>query len=317
MLRLMRLPNVFTAIADVLMGFVFARHSFSPGGALLCLMAASGLIYTAGMILNDVFDLEIDRKERPQRPLPSGQIPVAQARVLGFLMLLFGVGFGWLAGYLYQDDRLLPIAFPWRSGAIATALAAAVLVYDAWGKTTFLGPLNMGLCRVLNVLLGMSLAGANPAGETFSVAGYSLLDFTSAQLVVAAGIGVYIVGVTIYAKYEAEQSNTVQLLLGVLVMTGGVVLLGCAALLTQIRIQPNYVYWVLLGLLAATILRRSISAAFDGSPKLVQGAVKHAILSIIMLDAAVTLATGAPPYGIVVVSLLAPAVLLGRWVYST
>ncbi|QDU28407.1 prenyltransferase [Anatilimnocola aggregata] len=317
MLRLMRLPNVFTAIADVLMGFVFARHSFSPGGALLCLVAASGLLYTAGMILNDVFDLEVDRQERPQRPLPSGQIPVAQARVLGFLMLLMGVGFGWLAGYLYQDDRLMPFAFPWRSGVIATLLAIAVLSYDGIVKKTLLGPLNMGLCRSLNVLLGMSLAGASRADEVVYLGGYSLLGYTAAQLVVAAGMGIYVLGITIYAKFEAEQSNTWKLLLGVLVMTSGVVLLGLVALLTKLTIQPNYVYWVLLGLLTVTILRRTISAAFDGSPKLVQGAVKHAILSIIMLDAALCLASGPPPYAIIVVSLLAPAMLLGKWVYST
>jgi 4-hydroxybenzoate polyprenyltransferase len=311
MLRLMRLPNVFTAIADVLMGFVFVRHSFSPGGALACLVAASALLYTAGMILNDVFDLEIDRQERPQRPLPSGQIPVAMARALGFTMLLLGVGFGWLAGYLYRDVGVLPVAFPWRSGEVATALAAAVLLYDALLKKTPLGPLGMGVCRVLNVLLGMSLAPLTAAEAD------PLLHYTYAQWIIAAGIGTYIVGVTIYAKGEAEQSKTPQLLFGVAVMIGGIVLLGLAALYTRIAIRPDYLYWMLLGLLGITILRRALTAAFDGSPQLVQGAVKHAILSLIMLDAAVTLASGPPHYGIVVVALLAPAMLLGKWVYST
>lgn len=316
MLRLMRLPNVFTAIADVLMGFVFARHSFSPGGALACLVMASGLLYTAGMILNDVFDLEVDRIERPKRPLPSGQIAVAQARALGFVMLLLGIGFGWLAGYLYQRDALPPIQFPWRSGAVATALAVAVLLYDAILKKTPLGPLNMGLCRSLNVLLGMSLGGPPPGGEVTL-----WLEFTIAQVIVAAGLGLYVVGVTFYAKSEAEQSNTLRLLLGVVIMCAGVGLLGLAANFTTLVIKPNWVYWALLGLLTATIVRRATMAAFDGSPPVVQGAIKHAILSIIMLDAAVCVASGPKDnfivYGVVVVALLAPALLLGKWVYST
>jgi 4-hydroxybenzoate polyprenyltransferase len=312
-LRLMRLPNVFTAVADVLMGYVFTRHSFSPGGALACLVLASALLYTAGMVLNDVFDLEVDIKERPFRPLPSGQIAVAQARALGFAMLLLGVGFGWLAGFLYQNDPLLPVAFPWRSGAIATALAVAVLLYDAVLKKTPLGPFAMGLCRLLNVLLGMSLAGAAPGNEVSFWLGY-----TYAQWVIAAGLGLYVVGITIYAKSEADsQSQTAKLLLGVAVMLAGVVVMGLAALLTKLHIQPNYTFWALLALLMLTILRRSIAAAFDGSSHLVQGAVKHAILSIIMLDAAVSLASGPPVYAIVVVMLLGPAVLLGKWVYST
>jgi 4-hydroxybenzoate polyprenyltransferase len=312
LLRLMRLPNVFTAVSDVLMGFMFARHSFSPGGALACLAMASAMLYTAGMVWNDVFDLEIDEKERPQRPLPSGQIAVSQAKALGSVLLILGVGFGWLAGYLYQADSLLPVAYPWRSGAVATLLAAAVLLYDAFLKKTPAGPLGMGLCRLLNVLLGMSLAGHALAGEP------TLLTYTHAQWLVAGGLGIYVIGITIYAKSEAEaQSKTPQLLFGVLVMAAGVVVIGLAALFTRLSMQPNYVFWALLALLTVTVLRRAVSAAFDGSSALVQGAVKHAILSIIMLDAAVCLASGPPVYAIVVVALLAPAMLLGKWVYST
>lgn len=228
-------------------------------------------------------------------------------------MLLLGIGFGWLAGFLYQNDPILPIAYPWRSGVIATGLAVAVLAYDAFLKKTFLGPFSMGLCRLLNVLLGMSLAG-----EFVGKEGTFWLNYTYAQWIVAAGLGLYVVGVTIYAKTEAEsQSQTMQLLLGVLVMAAGVVVIGLAALFTKLHVKPDYVFWALLGLLTVTILRRSVAAALDGSAPLVQGAVKHAILSIIMLDAAICLASGPAVYAIVIVMLLGPAVLLGKWVYST
>ena len=80
-LQLVRLPNLFTAVADVAMGFFVAqpllaerRLGMWEWAALGTLAAASVLLYAAGVVLNDWFDLEIDRQERPERPLPSGRI---------------------------------------------------------------------------------------------------------------------------------------------------------------------------------------------------------------------------------------------------
>ena len=104
-------------------------------GALRRAVAASALLYLAGLVLNDVFDLEIDRHERPERPLPSGRISLAAARRLGWRLLwlgvLVGTGAGLFLGHL-------------RPGTIAALLAACILLYDAWLKRTFLGPLAMG-----------------------------------------------------------------------------------------------------------------------------------------------------------------------------
>ena len=61
-LRLFRIPNVFTAIADIAMGFLLVRGSPDPAVVFLLLAAASALIYTAGMVLNDVCDMYIERR---------------------------------------------------------------------------------------------------------------------------------------------------------------------------------------------------------------------------------------------------------------
>jgi 4-hydroxybenzoate polyprenyltransferase len=97
-LELVRLPNVFTAMADVAMGFLFTRADFLPGedGWLLgLLLAASSLLYAAGVVLNDVFDLEVDAVERPHRPLPSGRVSPAVARWLGWELLVVGLAAAW------------------------------------------------------------------------------------------------------------------------------------------------------------------------------------------------------------------------------
>jgi 4-hydroxybenzoate polyprenyltransferase len=306
-LRLMRLPNVFTAIADVAMGYLFVHGSLAAPQKLACLIAASALLYTTGMVLNDVFDIEIDRKERPFRPLPAGRIPLGVARAFGFTLLVLGVGFGWLAGFAEPGG----VAIPWRSGAIATALAACVLLYDGFLKATPLGPLGMGLCRFLNVLLGMSAAP-----QTF---GPWPLEFSTPELLVAAGIGTYIVGVTLFARSEAAESKSPLLIAAIVVMICGAVMLGAFTEFApppQLQTQ-DMIVWMLLGLLMITVLRRASAAVLDPSPERVQAAVKHSILSLIWLDAAVALAVAPPVYAIAVAALLIPALLLGRWVYST
>lgn len=304
-LRLFRLPNVFTAIADIGMGIVVARHELVPLGLVLSLVAASACIYTAGMVLNDLFDLEIDRQERPFRPLPSGQISVGLARNVGFALLLAGIAFAACAGFLYRD--LLFAA--WRPPFLATLLAAAVLLYDGGLKKTFAGPLGMGLCRFLNVLLGMS-AGEGPLNP-FAL-GYELPSFG-----IAAGIGLYIVGVTWFARQEAEESKVGQLALATGVMAAGIALLGFSLDGHSATRQPATTCWLLLGLVSITIFRRCLLAVSNPDAAHVQAAVKQAILSLIVLDASIALVTGPPAWALLILSLMLPALLLGRWVYST
>src|SRR5688572_2665156 len=89
-LELVRLPNVFTAAADVLMGYLFTHESLADRQLVVALVGASCSLYLAGMVLNDVFDLKVDMLERPGRPLPSGRVPLAAARAFGVVLLLGG-----------------------------------------------------------------------------------------------------------------------------------------------------------------------------------------------------------------------------------
>jgi 4-hydroxybenzoate polyprenyltransferase len=303
----MRLPNVFTALADVTMGFLFVRHELTPLDAFICIAAASAILYTAGMVLNDVFDIDIDREERPERPLPSGAISLPVARAFGFVLVGLGVLAAWIGGLVFGIDA----AAPWRSGLMATLLAALVALYDTWLKRTPLGPLGMGACRFVNVLLGMSLAAEHAAGWP--------LGYGPAELLAAGGIGVYIVGVTWFARQEVEQSATLPLIAAIGVMIAGAALLASSAFYMPLRhqVRKPEILALLLALMIATVLRRAFVAAADPTPRNVQMAVKHSILSLIWLDA-VTIAAVAPlEYSIGVALLLVPAYLLGRWVYST
>lgn len=295
--QLMRLPNVFTAMADILLGFFFTHPDFQGLSLLFWLLAASSLLYTAGMVLNDVFDLEVDRQERPERPLPSGRIPLVVAHSLGWGFLIVGVALTWVVSWLAGD---------WRPGIVGCLLAAAIVAYDAFLKQTPFGPLGMGSCRLLNVLLGMSVvAGA----------------WQEMHFVVAGGIGLYIVGVTWFARQEAEESSRGQLLLGIAGMLAGIGLLAWFPSWppppTTVLEYVNRNWYLLLLLLTVILMYRCSVAVQYPSPATVQRAVKNCILSLVVIDATVCFAVQGMIPAVIILALLLPTLWLGRWVYST
>jgi len=309
-LQLFRIANVFTAMADVGMGFLFVHGTFAPLPVFVSLLAASSLLYTAGMVLNDVYDVDIDLRDRPERPIPSGRVSLKSARLLGYGMLLCGIGLGWLSGFQGNAEGTIV----WRSGAVASLLGVCIVLYNAVLKATPAGPVAMGACRFLNVLLGMSLAV--PITDAWNVAGYA-----THHVIVAGGIGTYVVGVTVFARTEARSSSGWQLWLGTVVMMAGIAVLGLLHRNLPVNLPPNVqseaVWIMLMGLLAFTILRRCGTAALDGRPWQVQLAVKHAVMSIIVLDAAVVLEVANWYYALSVLALLIPALVVGHWISST
>jgi len=297
-LELFRLPNVFTAIADVLLGFLVVQRSYQPGELLAELLAASSLLYLAGMVLNDLFDRDLDASERPERPIPSGRISPRTAAVIGFAMLVGGTALGWSASF--ASGQLRP-------GLVATLLAVTVLAYDRFLKRTPLGPLAMGACRTMNVLLGMS------AGD---------VRWQTIHWLIAGGVGLYIVGVTWFARAEADRSNRPQLALALLVMLAGLGVLsqfpawGDQLEPLEISAPANWrFFW---GLIALMVSWRCLCAIFDPSAELVQMAVRNAILSLIVIDAASSVPFAFRIYyALAIVILIVPATALGRWIYST
>ena len=86
--QLMRLPAVFTAMSDIILGYLLTHGSFELPLQFALLLVASASLYLSGMVFNDVFDRKVDAEERPFRPIPSGRISTQQAAVLGGLLML-------------------------------------------------------------------------------------------------------------------------------------------------------------------------------------------------------------------------------------
>lgn len=147
-LQLMRPANLVTAIADILAGlslakFIFSTDTLSIQTIILLCIATVGL-YGGGVVFNDVFDAELDAIERPERAIPSGKVSKQNATILGISLLIIGIFCASMVSF--------------QSMIIAFSVAVLALVYDKFGKHhAFLGPINMGLCRGGNLLLGMSV----------------------------------------------------------------------------------------------------------------------------------------------------------------
>jgi heme O synthase-like polyprenyltransferase len=296
-LELMRVPNVFTAVADILLGYLFTHAELEPWQLVTLLIGSSALLYSAGMVLNDLFDRQQDAAERPGRPIPSGRVSTAGAGRLGFGMLAAGVVLAITAAWLSAE---------WRPAGVAVALAVMIVLYDGVLKRTPLAPLAMGSCRMLNVLLGMSLA----AGAWQPV-----------NWLVAAGVGLYIVGVTWFARTEAKVSNRWQLCGATLVMLAAMGVMasfprwatGDEAL--PLKVPERWeAFW---GMIALLIGWRCGLAVFDPRPVVVQAAVKNCIFSLIIIDAAASLTVQDVPHASIILAMLFPTMLLGYLFYST
>jgi 4-hydroxybenzoate polyprenyltransferase len=206
------------------------------------------------------------------------------------------------AGVLFAGGAAVQSGTP-RPAWVAAVLAAMVLAYDRVLKRTPVGPLAMGACRLLNVLFGASVTEV-PWGELLYVA--------------AGGVGLYIVGVTWFARTEAVLSNRGQLSAATAVMLAGLGLLASLPLRNAARFAVEPWWWAAAwGLLALSIGWRCVWAVIAPEPMHVQRAVKQCLTSLIVLDAVVALPFAGPAGAVAILALLFPMVNLGRWIYST
>jgi 4-hydroxybenzoate polyprenyltransferase len=292
--RLLRLPNVFTALADIGLGLcataalspASVNDSFAWKAALL--LAASGCLYMAGMVWNDYFDYEEDKRDRPFRPLPSGRVSRKQAFWIGLVLL----SVGWASA-----------ATTGRNGAlVGIALVGAILGYDARIKRTKFGPVGMALCRFLNVLLGLSLADT------------SALPVVT-RLHLALTVGIYIVGVTWFARTEEKRSDPKVLGRAALVMLTAALL--ALAVATRVPAGTSSVLFpYLLVVFGFWVGGPVLAAVKKPTPDRVQAGVKRSIFGLVVLDALLA-SVFVGTWGLLLVLLLPPALLLGKWVYST
>ena len=270
---LVRPANVTTALADVLAGYALA--GLRNPRALPWLLAATACLYAGGIVLNDYFDRDLDRVERPERPIPSGRVSAGSAAWLGSLLLTAGV--------------LLAAQATGAATFVATAIAFAVLLYDSWGKRFLLvAPLNMGLCRALNLLLGAAAVEAAPR-QAWPIALIPLA---------------YIAAVTALSRGEVHGGR--RQVATVALVSLGAALAGLAMLV--FRSAEPAIPALVLALLGWRVLPPFVAAWRVSEPGRIRTAVKRGVLSLVLVNAVIGTVYAGPVYG---AAILATALVAG------
>lgn len=169
--RVSNLPTVWSnCLAAWLLG------GGGTGARFLVLLVGASLMYLGGLLLNDYWDAEFDRRHRPERPIPAGQVDV---RTVGWAGI-GAVGLGWV----------LVACLGKTTAVLGLLLVAAIAVYDASHKLTTWGPPVMALCRYL----------------LFVMAGSAALDGVDGTIVWSGLVlGGYIVGLSYIAQRESTR----------------------------------------------------------------------------------------------------------------
>ena len=280
-LRLTRPANIVTAISDILAGAAIAGYAggLNELSSVLLLAVVTVGLYGGGVVFNDVFDAALDRVERPERPIPSGLISEKEGALLGALLLLMGI--------------VASFSLSATSGSIAVAIAVGALVYDKWGKHhTFLGPLNMGMCRGLNLMLGMSLVP-----EVLSHYGY-----------LAVVPIIYIAAITMISQGEVHggKSNTI-------LFAAFLYLIVNASILFVSFHHGHFVYAALFVLLHAILIYPPLLRAYqEPIGKNIGKAVKAGVIALIVMNASWAAAFDALYVGLSIALLLPVSMLLAR-----
>jgi 4-hydroxybenzoate polyprenyltransferase len=248
--ELARISNLPTCLTNSLVGCALGALSGVLSWPLVGLAAlAVALLYAGGMALNDAVDAEFDRERRPDRPIPSGRVPLFEAYI--FVAVCFALSLT-ILGTLSRPALLLGIV-----------LAATIIAYDRLHKRHAATVLLMGACRGL-VYLATAAAIAWPLD--LRVGGWLSLT-----------LALYTIGLTMVARSETaaalDRRRWIAVALPLLV------------LLASVPLRPERLWPVLVvAVLLVGWLARAVRAVFAKPPRTME-AVLTWISGMCLVDA--------------------------------
>lgn len=285
----MRPANIITAISDILAGasiavsLTGAEQNLHWQGLTLLIISTIGL-YGGGVVLNDVFDADLDLVERPERAIPSGIVSKRTAAWWGVALLIIGLA---AAAEVHTSGWFS------SSAMLAIAIALFAVVYDKWAKHhNWLGPLNMGICRGLNLLLGMSIL-------EITLQRYALLSIVPVF---------YIASITMISRGEVHGGNLKNLyvagMLYLLVMTS-ISVMGAK----NQQLGFTAIFMVFFAILIFPPLIKAIRNA-EGA--LIGKAVKSGVIALIVMNAGWAAAFGMFYFAWIILLLLPVSLILAK-----
>lgn len=286
----MRPANIITAWADILSGFgitglVFiglsGSFTFYNYFDLFWLILSTTGLYGGGVVFNDVFDYKLDKIERPERALPSGRASMSGGIALGVALILVGI----LAAFQVSSF----------SGKLAIIIAVAALHYDKIGKhNAFIGPLNMGFCRGLNLMLGMSVAAEAVYYNWF----ICLIPI------------IFISAITMISRSEVSGGDKKTIAFGAGLFSIVAVFIALLGLFSDnfdvIYALPFLVFFIVM------VFKPLIAAFKSPTPANIKLSVRGGILGLIPMDAAIAAGFAGWIYGLGILLLLPLSIFLAK-----
>jgi hypothetical protein len=291
-LALVRLPNLFTLPSNILVGMAtvsslaFTLTSFSQ---FLLLVTISVLLYCVGIVLNDLYDFDIDKKERPNRPLPSGKISRRSAIVLVAILSTLAL--------------ILSLQVSFSTLVISSILFSVIFGYDKYLKNTHAGPFTIASARVMNILLGTSVS-------LTSVDSYSQIVTLTFVLIITF---VYVSLIGFISRYEVHGfSDNTKLLLPPAIVATVISSIILFTLMGFFKLES-----LIILSLFSFIMIISFSRIYRRDSGRTQQIVRNMILSIIVLDSTFLTGIIGIELGLAVLTLMAPLLVLANKMYMT
>ncbi len=318
LLMLLGVPLVFGVIAEVIAGVIISQQIKNSSNAteleiintlpllkvgyvlIICI-----LLFMAGYIFNDIFDLRKDRKIRKHKPLVNKSIPLWFAWILGIVFML---GAGSLAYYQASEGTFL----------IVLALIVAIFIYAILAKQERItSAVVIGIYNVIFIYLGASAVIEIP---------YDILNFDSfvekeILWFYPAAIGIYMIGVTLVSTLEDMKPAPFRLTVSNLFILIGLVVppgFKYVQIHLQGELELMHTMWkfsfitssALAGGLILVLVIVMTIAIYENTAKNLHRIFTVGRLGLIWLCAAIIASLGMPVTSLVIALLSVPAIML-------
>ncbi|MBJ6366657.1 UbiA-like protein EboC [Snuella sedimenti] len=285
-LQIMRPANIITSIADIIAGIAIAgflvpelwNQQIITHIILLSLTTAG--LYAGGIVFNDVFDIEQDKINRPERVIPSGRLTLKEAKLFGIVLFTTSI----IVAFLVSNT----------SGILAITITLSALLYDKYSKhNRVLGPLNMGLCRGVNLILGMSIN----------------MELDPKYYLIGILPVLFISAITLTAQKETKGKN--KLAIAFAMLLDAVIVIGFIVMHQYFNLSIKNAFIFLIVWYGINVIAK-LKAILNNNPKLIQKAVKLGVLSLIPLDASYTAGFSSITMALTVLCLLPISLFLSK-----
>ncbi len=160
-LSIIRPLNCLMAAFAVYVASLIAGLQFYPSAHVIYALVSVFLICAGGMVINDYFDVEADRINKPQRPIPSGKISKTAALIFSIVLFGFGAAVSYLINIFTLAVSILAsvllILYAWKlkrlilAGHLAiSGLVALTFIYGGLINLNYLPVLSLAMLAFLS-----------------------------------------------------------------------------------------------------------------------------------------------------------------------